>query len=52
MLVEDVCKCSMTEITWARYRLILRKRGMFEKIKSGKGLDHADLIEMQKEQKR
>ncbi len=48
-MVSDIAGCDALDVTWARFVWILSHYPMLKRIKTGKGLDHGDLIALQKE---
>lgn len=38
----------MLDLTWAQIKDILSNRPMFKRLDAGKGLDHSDMIRLQK----
>jgi hypothetical protein len=48
MRVEKVAQCSILDLTWAQVKEILSNWRMHNRLESGLGLDHSDMIHLQK----
>jgi hypothetical protein len=51
MLVESVTKKSALDMTWIEFHAILDGLPIFDAIRSGKGLNHAQIVALQKKAK-